>query len=182
MSSLVWLVGLPLLALVLLVFNVLQSGVFASPPEPSRGEDPANLLPLTEAGRPLWGGHDMSLVPERIPTPRDAPADTPVPRLDMPNSSYDFGEIYEAWDVTHTFAVQNTGDADLRIVNLVTSCGCTTAELSSDVIPPGRRADLAVTFDANYHPASGPVSRLVWFVTNDPTRPWVEVEITADVR
>jgi hypothetical protein len=84
--------------------------------------------------------------------------------------------------VTHTFAVQNTGDADLLIGNLVTSCGCTMAELSSAVVPPGQRADLAATFDADYHPTNGPVTRLVWFATNDPTQPWVEVHITADVR
>jgi hypothetical protein len=124
----------------------------------------------------------MALIPEQTPAPREAPSDTPVPHLDVPSADYDFGQIYDAWDVTHTFAVQNTGDADLLIGNLVTSCGCTTAELSSAVVPPGQRADLTVTFDANYHPTNGLVSRLVWFATNDPTQPWVEVRVIADVR
>ena len=88
----------------------------------------------------------------------------------------------DRWDVTHIFAVQNAGEADLVISNLVTSCGCTRAELSSSVIPPGQRADLTVTFDANFHPTQGEVTRLVWFATNDPTQPWVEVRVTADVR
>lgn len=88
----------------------------------------------------------------------------------------------DRWDVTHIFAVQNAGEADLVISNLVTSCGCTTAGLSSSVIPPGQRADLTVTFDANFHPTQGEVTRLVWFATNDPTQPWVEVRVTADVR
>lgn len=61
-------------------------------------------------------------------------------------------------------------------------CACTTAELLSSVIPPGRRADLSVTFDADFHETRGEVTRLVWFATNDPTQPWVEVRITADVR
>jgi hypothetical protein len=67
------------------------------------------------------------------------------------------------------------------IQNLVTSCGCTTAELSSNVIPPGQRADLTVTFDPDFHPTEGEVVRLVWFATNDPTQPWVEVRFTAEV-
>jgi hypothetical protein len=84
--------------------------------------------------------------------------------------------------VTHIFAVQNTGTADLEIGNLVTSCGCTMAELSSNVIPPGERADLTVTFDANFHATRGQVTRLVWFATDDPTQPWVEIRIDADVQ
>ncbi len=77
--------------------------------------------------------------------------------------------------------MQNTGDADLEIRNLVTSCGCTTANLSASIIPPGRRADLTVTFDPDFHVTKGGVVRLVWFATNDPTQPWIEVRIEADV-
>ena len=50
------------------------------------------------------------------------------------------------------------------------------------VVLPGQRADLTVTFDANFHPTKDPVTRLVWFATNGPTQPWVEVRIAADVR
>jgi hypothetical protein len=182
LKHLIWWAALPIGLIALLVLNAVQSGAFAQTPEPSRGEDPAQLLPLAGAGQPLYGRYDMALIPENPPAPRAAAEDTPVPHLEMPSTSYDFGRIYDAWDVTRTFAVQNTGDADLHIGNLVTSCGCTTAELSSSVIPPGQRADLTVTFDADYHPTDGPVSRLVWFATNDPTQPWVEVRLTADVR
>ncbi|MBC7227638.1 MAG: DUF1573 domain-containing protein [Thermoflexales bacterium] len=163
------------------LLNLWQTGAFASPPPPSRSGDPATLLPLAQ-GPSLRGGHDPALIPENPPAPRPAPAGQPVPRLDMPEREHAFGRIYARWTVSHVFAVQNTGTADLVITNLVTSCGCTTAELSSSVIPPGHRADLTVTFDADFHPVKGPVTRLVWFATNDPAQPWVEVRITADVR
>jgi hypothetical protein len=158
-----------------------RSGAFAKPPPPSRSHDPSDLLPLAEIGSVIRGGHDMAMIPEQTPAPRAAPADTPVPRLELPSASHDFGRIYSSWDVTHVFAVQNTGTADLEIDNLVTSCGCTVAELSSNVIPPGERADLEVAFDAGFHATSGEATRLVWFATNDPTRPWVEVRISANV-
>jgi hypothetical protein len=45
----------------------------------------------------------------------------------------------------------------------------------------GQRADLTVTFDPDFHATQGPVVRLVWFATNDPTQPWAEVRLTADV-
>ncbi len=181
-DPLIWVGGAAGVIVVLLVFNLWQSGAFARPPEPSRSEDPANLLPLAEAGQLLQGGHDMALIPQQTPAPQPAPSDVPVPQLDMPNVSHDFGRIYEQWDVTYIFAMQNTGDADLVISNLVTSCGCTVAVLSSNVIPPGQRADLTVTFDPDFHEIQGEVVRLVWFATNDPAQPWVEVRITADVQ
>ncbi|MBU0702422.1 MAG: DUF1573 domain-containing protein [Chloroflexi bacterium] len=182
MDPLIWIGGAAGIIIVLLVLNLWQSGAFAESPAPSRSEDPVNLLPLAKAGQPLRGSHDMALIPQQTPAPQSALSGIPVPQLDMPSISQDFGRIYEQWDVTHIFAVQNTGDADLQISNLVTSCGCTTAELLSNVIPPGQRTDLTVTFDANYHETQGEVTRLVWFATNDPTQPWVEVRIAADVR
>ena len=181
-NPLVWVGGAVGFIVVLLLLNLWQSGAFAKPPAPSRSEDPAGLLPLAQAGQSLRGGHDMTIIPQQTPAPQPAPAGVPVPQLDMPSASHNFGSIYEHWDVTHTFAMQNTGDADMQISNLVTSCGCTTVELSSSVIPPGQRADLTVTFDANYHETQGEVTRLVWFATNDPTQPWVEVRIAADVQ
>jgi hypothetical protein len=170
------------LVLVLFGVSLARSGVFRKAPPPSRSEDPATLQPLAQAGRTIRGGHDMRLIPEQPPMPRSVPAGASAPSLDLPSASYDFGLVYSSWNLVHTFAVQNRGEVDLVIDNLVTSCGCTVAELSSDVIPPGKRADLTVTFDADFHPTSGEVTRLVWFATNDPAQPWVEVRIAANVR
>jgi len=165
----------------ILGINLWRSGAFVRAPAPSRDESPAGV-PLSQAGSLIEGGHDMSLLPAQTPAPRQVAPGQPVPRLTLSSVVHDFGRIYSSWDVTHVFVVQNTGDADLEIDNLVTSCGCTTARLSSDVIPPGQSAELSVTFDADYHPTEGEVTRLVWFATNDPTQPWVEVRLTADVR
>ncbi|NIN66941.1 MAG: DUF1573 domain-containing protein [Anaerolineae bacterium] len=161
--------------------NLWDSGVFAEPPVLSRSEELSDLLPLAERQRPLTGTHDMELIPQETPAPQPAPSGVPVAQLDIPGASYDFGRVSTSGEVGHIFAVQNIGTADLVISNLVTSCGCTTAELSSSVIPPGHRADLAVIFDPDFHDVRGEVTRLVWFGTNDPTQPWVEVRITANV-
>jgi hypothetical protein len=178
----VWVGGILGIVVVLVGFNLLQSGAFADRPTPSRNEPAAELLPLAERKRPLKGGHDMDRIPRQTPAARPAPAGAPVPQLDLPSTNHDFGLIPKHPDVAHVFAIQNTGTVDLHIENLVTSCGCTTAELSSSSIPPGQRADLTVTFDPDYHLTQGPVVRLVWFATDDPTQPWAELRITADVR
>ncbi len=181
LNPLVW-VGAVVIFVAAAAVIVWQSGTLAGPPTPSRGEDPEDLLPLAEAVRPVQGTHDMALIPQQTPAPQPAPPDVPVPRLDMPSVSYDFGRVPKREDVVHIFAVQNTGSSDLVVSNLVTSCGCATAELTSSVIPPGQRADLTVNFDPDFHEVKGQVTRTVWFATNDPTQPWVEVRITADVQ
>jgi hypothetical protein len=177
----VWIGGTLAVVVVLIVLGLTRPGAVASVPEPSRSEDKADLLPLADAGRPLQGGHDMARIPQEPPAPQPAPANVSLPQIDLPSAQHDFGRIPKRPDVAHVFAVQNTGDADLEISNLVTSCGCTTAHLTSNIIPPGQRADLTVTFDPDFHVTKGQVTRLVWFATNDPTQPWVEVRIDADV-
>jgi hypothetical protein len=175
--------GLALIA-VLVVVGLWRQSVLAKSSAATtalRNEDEADLLPLAEARLPLRGGHDPARMPQQTPVPRQAPANASLPRLDLPSTTYDFGTIPERPDVAHIFAVQNKGDAELKIHNLVTSCGCTIAELSSSVIPPRQRADLKVTFDPDFHKTEGFVTRVVWFATNDPTQPWVEMRIDANV-
>lgn len=180
-NRLLWVAGGLIVVVALVGLNLWDSGVFAGPPMVSRSEELSDLLPLAQPEGALTGTHDMELIPQETPAPQPAPSGVPVAQLDMPSASYDFGRVSTTGDVVHIFAVQNTGTADLVISNLVTSCGCTTAELSSSVIPPGQRADLNVIFDPDFHEVRGEVTRLVWFATNDPTQPWVEVRITADV-
>jgi hypothetical protein len=179
-NPLLWLGGILGIVVLLVVLNL--TGVFADPPDASRSEDLASLLPLAAAVRPLQGVHDMQRIPAQTPAPQPAAEGVDLPHVDIPTASYDFGTIPGKPDVAHVFAIQNTGTADLEIWNLVTSCGCTTAQLTSSVIPPGQRADLTVVFDPDFHTTRGEMVRLVWFATNDPTQPWVEVRITADVQ
>ena len=181
-DPLVWVGGVAVLIIALVVVGAWQRGAFAKKPEPTMDGDISTLLPLAETGQVLWGGHDMAQIPRETPAPQEAPVGEAAPSIYVAGTSHDFGTVYEAWDVTHIFTVQNTGDADLVLSNLVTSCGCTAAELSSSVVPPGRRADLKVTFDADFHPTRGDVVRLVWFATNDVTHPWVELQVTASVK
>jgi len=180
-NRLLWVAGGRMIRLALVGLNLWDSGVFAEPATASRTEELSALLPLAEPEGALTGIHDVELIPQQTPAPQPAPSGVPVAQLEMPSASYDFGRISTRGNVAHVFAVQNTGTADLVVSNLVTSCGCTIAELSSSVIPPGQRADLSVVFDPDFHEVQGEVTRLVWFATNDPTQPWVEVRITADV-
>lgn len=59
------------------------------------------------------------------------------------------GTIREAnGDVSHDFGFTNTGDQPLLIKNVITSCGCTSAEWSKKAYQPGEKGSIRMT----YHP------------------------------
>lgn len=156
-------------------------------PEP-RGIDAsdfgiASLPPLSTQGDSIRGWHDMANIPGNVkgsPLPKEQPqADVTVKPANRYLSAVGRKEV-----VNLNYVVVNTGNKDLVINNVVTSCGCTTATLSHNIIPPGHRADLAVRFDAGYHPMKPgeQVTRVVWLRTNDPDTPVAEARLTATIK
>ncbi len=85
--------------------------------------------------------------------------------------------------VDHTYVLKNTGEAPLTISRIYTTCGCTTAELTARVIPPGKSALLRLIFDAGFHDTRGQqVKRGIIIENNDPTHSQAEVWAEASVR
>jgi len=117
---------------------------------------------------------------------QSAPADSP--QIDLEPLFYDFGQVSQAKGVvTATFQVKNTGQSDLVINNLLSSCGCTSAALVvngqagprfgmhdnptnwSATIKAGQSAELNVYYDPNVHPDfRGPATREITVFSNDP--------------
>jgi hypothetical protein len=71
-----------------------------------------------------------------------------VPVIKITNRTFPFGFIDEGDKVSHTFLIENTGDANLIIEDVVTSCGCTVPKLGSKNIRPGKSTNLTVVFDS----------------------------------
>ncbi len=110
------------------------------------------------------------------------PAGGPQPNVSVDEAFHDFVRIGAQDVVERTFTVRNTGDAPLTISRAYTTCGCTTAEVSADVIPPGKAVTVAMRFDAGFHDSAGQtVRRGVILEINDPEQPQVEMWVQADV-
>jgi hypothetical protein len=147
------------------------------------GIEIASLPPLSTQGTSIRGWHDMANLPNRFKGP-PLPKDQPQPDVAVKPAIRYLGAVSRKDVVNLDYVVVNVGDQDLVIDNVVTSCGCTTATLSHNIIPPGRRADLAVRFDAGYHQVDPGkrVVRAVWLMTNDPDTPVAEVRLTASIQ
>lgn len=129
--------------------------------------------------RPAVAVHEMG---DGAPIPFLPPAD-PQPEIQVPEAFYDFGSVGPQDVVRREFIIRNTGAAPLTISRAYTTCGCTTAELSATVIPPGQVATIDLVFDAGFHDAAGQtVRRGLIIENNDPDHSQAEIWIQARVR
>lgn len=105
------------------------------------------------------------------------------PQIEFKVSEYDFGQVNKVDGVVETiFQVLNSGDEELTIERIATSCGCTTATISSEQIAPGQSANLIVKFDPGFHDEpQGRLERTVTIYTNDPNKAEAEVQIYAEI-
>ena len=101
--------------------------------------------------RPFNAIHEMKPGP-RIPL---LPADQPQPRIVIPSDYYNFGQVGARDVVRRKFVIRNEGDAPLTISRAYTTCGCTIAQFTSRVIPPGKVALATLVFNAGFHDTRG---------------------------
>jgi hypothetical protein len=73
-----------------------------------------------------------------------AAAATIGPNAQVPETTYDFGEVFEDVKLTHTFTIKNIGDALLEIKDIDSDCACTAAD-SDRRIPPGGQGRITLT-------------------------------------
>ncbi len=111
------------------------------------------------------------------------PKSQPQPAIKVDSRFYDFGTIGANDVVTHDFVIANTGQSPLTISRAYTTCGCTTADFTSAIIPPGEVSIMTIRLDAGFHDVRGQtVRRGVIIENNDPDNSEVEVWIQATVR
>lgn len=105
------------------------------------------------------------------------------PKIVFNRVLHDFGIIPQHGGIVETFfTVKNEGTEILTIGDITTSCSCTSADISSNILLPGEEAELRVQFDPDFHEEPlGIFKRTVFIQTNDPNSPEAEVVIRVDV-
>jgi len=66
------------------------------------------------------------------------------PKAQVPETTFDFGEVFEDVKLTHTFEIKNIGDVVLEIKDIDSDCACTAAD-SDRCIPPGGLGRVTLT-------------------------------------
>jgi len=71
-----------------------------------------------------------------------------LPKIEFKKTEHDFGKIIDGVKVAFKFKFTNTGNSDLVISQVKTSCGCTVSRYPKKAIKPGESAYIELTFDS----------------------------------
>jgi hypothetical protein len=120
----------------------------------------------------------QTVSPTQETSPAPAPA-TNAPRLVFKESVYDFGKVEQGEQVNHLFHFTNQGERDLRIESVKTTCGCTAAVISADVIAPGKEGTISATFDTTRY--FGEKAKSISVYSNDPLQPVTTLTLQGEI-
>ncbi len=106
-----------------------------------------------------------------------------APDIDLAQSQTDLGVVTNGEIATIEIPIRNLGNGDLIIEAVTTSCGCTSASITPEVIPPGETGTLDIRYDSGAHGPDevGPVMRQIFIASNDPDEAEFEFRFTAEV-
>ncbi len=168
------------LALLITGLLVLGWGLVAYLFDPTMASASTSYLPSQVArDRPIHAVHEMGEGPAILFLPRKQAQ----PDIQVPEKFYDFGTIGPQDVVEREFIIRNTGNAPLTISRAYTTCGCTTADITASIIPPGKVATVRLLFDAGFHDTTGQtVRRGLIIENNDRDQSQAEIWIQASVR
>jgi hypothetical protein len=102
------------------------------------------------------------------------------PKLDVPETDFYFGSVYQGEKVEHAFTFRNTGDEPLLIEKVKSSCGCTAALVSEKELAPGAEGEVRATFDSTRF--SNNVVKTIYLYSNDPARRLVQFHLRGKVK
>ena len=87
-----------------------------------------------------------------------------MPKIELSQDFFDFGEMHQKESVSTEFVIKNTGDAPLLIRSAKGSCGCTVPEWPKEPVAVGEEAVVKVTFNSGNK--KGKQNKTVTLVTN----------------
>lgn len=70
------------------------------------------------------------------------------PIMQFDRSLVYLGKIKEGEKISYTYHFRNKGNLALKIISVNASCGCTTPKWSQNIIQPGGKGFIKVTFDS----------------------------------
>jgi len=101
------------------------------------------------------------------------------PTISITPPELDFG-LMQQWQAEKaTIVITNKGDADLILSEVEVTCGCTAADPVDEVLKPGQKTELAITFTSQSF--RGDTVKYIKIHSNDPFNSVLEVPIHAYV-
>jgi hypothetical protein len=96
------------------------------------------------------------------------------PKMVVPEKIKDMGKVAQGYVINVDFAITNEGDETLEIKAVRPTCGCTVADFDRE-IAPGKTGYIKAKLETRDF--SGPISKSILIMTNDPRDPTTTVVI-----
>lgn len=136
-------------------------------------------LALVVTGLALCAGEPQ---PEAAPPkPTAKAASGSGPRIQFATPVFDFAKATPGQSVKYSFIFTNTGNQPLEISAVRPGCGCTTAGKWTRRVEAGRTGAIPLQLDVADTWPSGPIAKTVTVDCNDPSQPWVVLQIQGTV-
>jgi hypothetical protein len=92
-----------------------------------------------------------------------------LPIITCDSNTFQFSNVLEGQIIKHIFSIKNSGDTILRIYNVKTGCGCSSATYDKE-IPPGQSGSLTLKIDTEGY-GGKTYKEVVHIISNDPNAP-----------
>lgn len=102
-----------------------------------------------------------------------------APKIEIGQETKDMGTVPKGQVIETDFIIKNSGGSDLVITDARPSCGCTVSSFDK-LIKPGAEGKVHTSVDTKSF--SGPISKSVLVVSNDPDRPQMNLFVKAIVK
>ena len=100
-------------------------------------------------------------------------------KISFEEQVYDFGKIYIGESIKHAFKLKNLGKGELIINNVKSSCGCTAALVSKNILHEDEKGEVEVKFNSGHY--VGKVTKSVAVNSNDPENSKYKLTITGEI-
>jgi len=98
-----------------------------------------------------------------------------LPIISCDANDFQFSSVLEGHLITHSYIIENNGDAILQISEVKTGCGCSTVNYDAE-IPPGKTGNLTLKIDTEGY-GGKQYKEVIHIISNDPNTP--DFELTA---
>ena len=102
-----------------------------------------------------------------------------APKIEIAQETKEMGTVPKGQVIETDFLIKNVGGSDLVITDARPSCGCTVSSFDK-LIKPGAEGKVHTSVDTKSF--SGPISKSVLVVSNDPDRPQMNLFVKAVVK
>lgn len=159
---------------VILVFTAFSLSAFSQETEqPKIKPEPQKVIKPNQKLEKKRG------VPLTVNTEQKTEESGPPPKLELPETEFNAGDVVKGDTVEHEFILNNKGEGILKVLRVQPTCGCTVTKYDSE-IEPGKSGKINASVKTENF--SGNISKTINVQTNDKEFSTFALTVKANVK